>query len=81
MLPLESVSFFIVTLDNFENRIHIGDSDKNGKFSIFLKKNKNYAYIYILYIGYNKMVLSIKDKKNVNKIIELHLSEQLPFIE
>jgi len=72
--PLYGALIYAVTLDNFDKKIALGESNEEGKFSTILSREKNYGYIYISYIGYEKFILSVKERKNLNVILKMQFS-------
>ena len=72
--PLYGALIYVVTLDNFDKKIALGESNEEGKFFTILSRKKNYGYIYISYIGYEKFILSVKERKNLNVILKMQFS-------
>jgi hypothetical protein len=72
---------YAINLDYFNEIIHLGETNEDGELILQLNKNNNYGYLRIEYVGRVRYYITIKEKKNINKIIKLHSSEPINFIE
>jgi hypothetical protein len=63
--PLQDASVYAINLDDFNNIVHLGETNEEGIIILQLNKKTSYGYLFIEYVLCSKFYITIKEKKDI----------------